>query len=175
MIGDEADWACEHAPDATRLQVVELVEDVGAEPGLSGGALALEGERPAIQAGTLGHHLRGLEELIPVGVALVEDSRGKAVRGEDDMSVGPSHSVGEHRDVGLVRMPALDEAQLGAAGETFLEPLVVAIYREPRVVGREHDPDDGVGAATHRPIGRFRDPRAPVLHPDEHGQLEVLL
>ena len=103
MVGDEADRADEHALDATRRQAVELVEDVGAEPGLAGRALALERERPAVEPGALGHELRGLEELIPVRIALVEDPRGKAVRGEDDVRVGPANTVGEHVEVRLVR------------------------------------------------------------------------
>ena len=66
----------------------------------------------------------GLEQLVLVRVALVEDARGEAVRGEDDVRVGAADAVGEELDEARLVVPALDEAELGAAGE-----------RRPRAAG----------------------------------------
>ena len=129
MVGDEADRAHEHARHSTRVKAVELGEDVRPEPRLAGRALALEGERPALETGRLDDQLRGLEELVTVRVALVEDPRRKAVRSEDDVGVRSTNAVGEHRDVRLVRMPALDEAKLGATVKTG-DPLVTVYLPE---------------------------------------------
>ena len=52
---------------------------------------------------------RGLEQLVLVGVALVEDARGERVRREDDVSVRAADAVGEERDEARVVVPAVDE------------------------------------------------------------------
>jgi hypothetical protein len=46
VVGDEPHGADEHIVDTLRVQVGEVVEDVGAEPRLARRRLALEGERP---------------------------------------------------------------------------------------------------------------------------------
>ena len=128
-----------------------------------------------LEAGALGDQTGRLEQLVPVRVALVEDPRGKAVRGEDHVRVRSADPVGEHVQVRLVVVPALDEPELGAACEALLEPLAVAVDRERRVVRREDEADDRVRAARERLLGRLRDSRAPVLHADVDGQTKLPL
>ncbi len=155
------------------VQRVQLVEDVRAQPGLAGRARALKGERPGLEPGALGDQPRGLEELVLVGIALVENPRRQAVRREDDVPVEAAHPLGEHVEVRLVRSPALDEAQLGPARERRLQALPVAVDRQLRVVRRQHEADDRLRAAGQRLLDRVRDPRLPVLHPHEHGHAEL--
>src|SRR4029453_18720562 len=50
MVRDETDWADEHAPHALCLELLEVVHDVGAEPGLTGRRSALEREGPVADA-----------------------------------------------------------------------------------------------------------------------------
>ena len=87
MVGDETDRRDEDAGLAAPRQLVEVREDVRPEPRLAGGALALEGERPAIvrEPGAPRDEPRGLEQLVAVRVALGEDPLGERVRGEDDV------------------------------------------------------------------------------------------
>ena len=130
VVGDEPDRADEDALDSPRLQRVEMVEDVRAEPRLAGLRLALEAEAPVGEAGALRHEAAGLQELVLVRVALGEDPLGEAVRGEDDVRVGAAHAVREQLDEAGLVVPALDEAQLGAAGERLLDLVAVARDRE---------------------------------------------
>src|SRR4029450_11926245 len=53
VVGDEPDRADEHLPCPPRAQVLELVEDVRAEPGLACRRLALKGECPLGELGAL--------------------------------------------------------------------------------------------------------------------------
>ena len=46
VVGDEADRTEEHVGDAARVQVGEVVEDIGPEPGLAGRRLGLVAETP---------------------------------------------------------------------------------------------------------------------------------
>ena len=75
MVGDEADRADEDAGDAGGRERVELLEQVRAEPGLSGRARALVGERPALEPGSLGDQPRRLQQLILVRIARLENPR----------------------------------------------------------------------------------------------------
>ena len=50
-----------------------------------------------LDPGALGDEPRGLEELVAVRVAVGEDPRRQAVRGEDDVRVRAAHAVGEER------------------------------------------------------------------------------
>ena len=142
MVGDETDGADEDALDALPLQRLEVVEDVRPEPRLAGRRLALEGEAPLAEARRLGDEPRRLEQLVAVRIARVDDPRRQRVRREDDMRVGAANPVGEQLDEAGLVVPAVDEAQLGAAGERTLELLAVARDRQRRVVRREHEPDD---------------------------------
>jgi hypothetical protein len=53
-----------------------MVEDVGAKPRLAGRRCALKGERPLGDACSLGDKAGGLEQLVAVGIALLEDAGG---------------------------------------------------------------------------------------------------
>ena len=50
VVGDEADRRDENVGRALRVERLEVVEDVGAEPGLAGRGLGLEAEAPVAQA-----------------------------------------------------------------------------------------------------------------------------
>src|ERR671934_1749453 len=79
VVGDKADRAHEHLAHPASVQVLEMVEDVRAEPRLACGRLALERERPVVESGSLGDELRRLQELLFVDRAC---ARGERVRGE---------------------------------------------------------------------------------------------
>ncbi len=147
----------------------------GPEPRLAGRARALEGERPRVEVRPLRDQPRRLEQLVAIRVVHVEDPGRKAVRREDDVRVGPAHAVGEHGEVRLVHVPALDEAQPGAPVERVLEPLAVAVDGQRRVVRREHEADDRVGAALDRAVDGLGDPRRPVLHARVDREAELAL
>src|SRR5204863_8706642 len=66
VIRDEADGADENVAGPLRVQLLEVVEDVRAEPRLPGRRFALERERPTIEAGPLGDELRRLQQLLLV-------------------------------------------------------------------------------------------------------------
>ena len=74
-----------------------------------------------------------------------------------------------------MHVPALDEAQPGASVERVLEPLAVAVDRELRVVRREDEPDDRVGAARDGQVDCLGDPRRPVLHAGVDREAELPL
>jgi hypothetical protein len=117
VIRDEADRADEDVADTARVQVLQVVEDVWPEPRLTRGRLGLVREGPLGQVRGGGDETRGLEELLLVGVALVEDAGRERVRGEDDVRVGAADARREEVDEPIVVVPALDEDELGAAGE----------------------------------------------------------
>src|SRR5436190_21432483 len=74
-----------------------------------------------------------------------------------------------------VVVPALDEDEPGPPLEGVFQPLAVAGDRQPRVVRREHQADEGVGSAGERRLDRLRDPGEPVLHADEDRQPKLAL
>ena len=174
VVGDEPDRTDEDAVGAGVVQRLEVVEDVGPEPRLPGRRLALERERPVGDRGRLRDERGGLEQLVAVGIALGEDPRGQRVRREDDVAVRAPDPVGEEGDEAGVVVPALDELEPRTAGEAPLELVAVAGDRELRVVRREHQADDRVGAACDRPVGRLLDVRRPVLHAGEDREPEPL-
>ena len=155
------------------MQIVEVIEDVRAEPRLAGRRLALKRERPVRDAGFLRDETRRLVELILVRIALGENARRQRVRGEDHVPRSSAHAVRNEVDERRKVVPALDEAKLRAIAERLLELRAIAGDRELGVVRREHEPDDEVGAARDGTIGRVRDARSPVLHPGEHRQPEL--
>ena len=87
----------------------------------------------------------------------------------------PRTPVGEQLDEPGLGSPALDERELRAAAERFLELPPVPRDRERRVVRREHEADDRRRAGLERLLDRVGDPRRPVLHPREHGDAELAL
>ena len=87
----------------------------------------------------------------------------------------PRIFVGEQLDEAGLVVPAVDEAQLGASVERALELLAIALDRERRVVRREHEADDRLGACGERRFRGVGDARRPVLHAGEDGQLELAL
>ena len=76
------------------MQILEVVEDVRPEPRFSRRRLALEGERPVTDAGAPGDELSRLEQLVAVGVALLEDACGERVRSEHDVRSRSANSIG---------------------------------------------------------------------------------
>ena len=78
-----------------------------------------------------------------VRIAFGEDARGQRVRREHDVVSGAAHARGEHVDERLEVVPALDEAELRAVAQRFLELRAIAGDRQARVVRRENEPDDG--------------------------------
>ena len=141
----------EHVADAARGEPLEVLEDVRPEPWLAGRRLALEGERPLVDAGPLGDETRRLEQLVPVGIALGEDAGRQRVRREDDVLVVPrTRSASSSTNPGSVA-PALDEADLGAAVDGVDELRAVVLDRHRRVVRREHEADDLVRARPRAP------------------------
>ena len=140
----------------------------GPEPRLARRRLALEGEAPVVaDAGLLGDQARGLEQLVAVRIARVEDPRGQRVRREDDMGVRSANAAGEELDEPRLVVPAVDERELGAARERLLQLVAVALDRHRRVVRGQHEPGDDLRAAGERRLGGIGDPRRPVLHPGE--------
>ncbi len=65
VVGDEADRRDEDVGRALRVERLEVVEDVGAEPGLAGRGLGLEAEAPFARGLRPGDELRGLQQLRP--------------------------------------------------------------------------------------------------------------
>ena len=94
---------------------------------------------------------------------------------EDDVAGLAAHAIGQDVEVRLVRVPALDEAELGAARERVDEPLAIALDGEARIVRRQHDADDRLGAGGERLLDGLGDARPPVLHPDEDGRAQLAL
>ena len=78
MVGDEADRAEDDVADVVRGQLVQVLEDVRPEPRLAGRRLALEGERPLVRARTLGDEPGRDEQLVAIGIAVVQDPRRAA-------------------------------------------------------------------------------------------------
>ena len=146
MIRHEADGADEDIVRAGLMKRVQVVEDVGAEPGLPGLRLALEGERPVVHPGRGGHERRRLEQLVAVGISLREDPRRQRVRREDHVRIGAANPVGEERDEARVVVPALDERARRPPPERPLELLAVARDRQRRVVRGEYEPHDRASA-----------------------------
>ncbi len=114
-----------------------------------------------------------LQELVLIGIALVEDAGGEAVRREDDVRLRAADAPGQESDEPRVVVPALDEGDLRTARDGLLELLPVAADRQARVVGREHEPGDARRPARERSLGRLGDPGCPVLHPCEDGEAEL--
>ena len=81
-IGQRTTSRTSHAASSLRCSRMS-----GPSHGSPGRRLALEGERPLVRPGALGNETRGLEQLVAVGIALVEDAGGQRMRGEDDVLV----------------------------------------------------------------------------------------
>ena len=114
-------------------------------------------------------------EAVLVRVALVEDARGQRVRREDDVRSRAAEAVRQSSTSAGSSCQLSTKSELRAVGERLLQLRAVAADRQPRVVRREHEPDDRLGPAGERGLGRVRDARRPVLHPGEHGQPELVL
>src|SRR5437016_5167176 len=71
--------------------------------------------------------------------------------------------------------PALDERELRAAADGFLELAAVGADRESRVVRREDEAGDRLGAGGERPLDGLGDPRTPVTHPRVDREAELAL
>ena len=108
-------------------------------------------------------------ELAPVGVAVVEDPRGEAVRREDDVRRGAAELVGEDANESRVVVPALDHAELRPTGQSRLEQTPVARDRELRVVRREDEPDDPLRAACECLLRGGGDARSQCFIPVKTG------
>ena len=179
MVGDEPDRTDDDVVDAPAAEVVEVSEDVGPEPGLSGRRLALKGERPVVDPAHIRHESARLEQSVPVGVSGVEDPRGKRVGGEDDVGRSfPSRvadTAGEQLDERGVGAPLPDEARLHATAGRGVELLLVPRDGQRGPVGCEDEADEKVTALRDRGVDRGGDPRLPVAHPCEHGRAELVL
>jgi hypothetical protein len=97
------------------------------------------------------------------------------VGGEHDVRVGGAQPVGPELDERRVVVPAVEEEQLRAVDERVLDLGAVAADRHPRVVRREHEPDDRGRSARERAVHGVGNPRRPVLHPREDGQPQLPL
>ncbi len=95
--------------------------------------------------------------------------------GEDDVAGLAAHAIGQDVEIRLVRVPALDEAELGTVHERVDEPLAIALDGQARIVRRQHDADDRLGAGGERPLDGLGDARPPVLHSDEDGRAQLAL
>src|SRR5439155_13014008 len=126
VVGDEPDRADQHVPNALRVKFPQVVEDVGPEPGLTRLGLALEGERPCLERCALCDQLGGLEELLFVWVARIENAGGQRMSGEDDMGVRSAHALRDQLDEARLVVPALDERELGSTAEPAFQLVAVA-------------------------------------------------
>ena len=167
MVGDEADRADEHVVDA----VLRAARRDG-----RGCPARATARRSATRSGT--RSSTGRRGLRPrrrgatsraAGPCTGRPSRGCAPGSECAVKTTcasrAAHAVGEQLDEARLVVPALDERELGAARERLLELVAVALDRERRVVRREHEPDDALGAAGERRLRGVGDARRPVLHP----------
>ena len=138
------------------VEAVELLEDVGAEPRLAGRDSRSGTRTTSVRAPARSATRRAVSSSWSwYGSPVVEDPRGQAVRREDDVR-RPCRARGRRgRRERLVVVPALDEAELGAAGERSLEPLAVAL----RSTGAS-----SAARARGRRSARRR-PRAPARRP----------
>ena len=107
----------EHVGDALPGERLEVVEDVRPEPRLARLRLALEGERPLADRRGVGDERGGLEQLVAVRVARVDDPRGQRVGREDDVRLAVPgdrpDAARERVDEARLGAPAADEARLG--------------------------------------------------------------
>src|SRR4029077_13722346 len=68
---------------ALRRELLDRLDQVGAEPWLPRVTLTLVGEAALLDSGPLGHPIRGAQQLFLVRIAFIEDARRQAVRRED--------------------------------------------------------------------------------------------
>ena len=129
-----------------------------------------------MRAGALGDEARGLEQLVAVGISLVEDPGGQRMRREDDvLLLVRFEPLREECHEPRLVTPALDELELGAPVEGLHDLLPVLLDREGRVVGREDEPDDLRRPTGERLLDCVGDARIPVAHAGEDGQAQVCL
>src|SRR5713226_9860086 len=134
MIRDKTDWAHE---DVACAGALDRLEEVRTEPRLASAARRLERALPVRQPHFAGHQPAALHQLVVIAVTLGDDSRGKAVRGEEHPL---GHRFGERfrQQVahsayeGRVRMEAGDEDEL--AIPCLGQRALVAAKAHPRVV-----------------------------------------
>jgi hypothetical protein len=82
-------------------QLFDGVDQVRTKPWLPRVTLALVGEAPLLDASPLRDQLRGTQQLILVGITLLEDARRKTVGREDgDDLLGPSELSTKSRLIG---------------------------------------------------------------------------
>ena len=143
--------------DPALVQLLEVVEDVRPEPAARRSATR-SGTRTTSRRAPARSAIepRRLEQLVLVRIARFEDPRGQRVGGEDDVCVGSADAVRQQLDEAGLVVPAVDEGELGAAVESALELAAVAGDRHRRVVRREHEPDDRLGAGGRPPRPRPR-------------------
>src|SRR5437870_4414737 len=132
MIRHEADRADEHVAHAVCMQLVEVLEDVRAEPRLACRRFALIRERPVFDAGAFHDQRTRLEQLLLIRIPSLEDARRQRMRGEDDIRAGPADSVCKQLDeivelLGRDRTPAAD---VRVVGRHVLEPLGRAVCHQ---------------------------------------------
>ena len=180
MVGDEPDRCHQDRTVTLGRELLHRFDQVRPEPGLPGVTLALVGEAPLLDARPPGDQLRGAQQLFLVGIALIEDARRQAVRGEDrhhllgirELGADHPHVVGDRLEIAVELVPALDEVQAGrrravpSRREGLVHLASVAAGADRREVGRQHDRDHVVRATIDDLVDRRRDARRTMLHPE---------
>ena len=162
--------------DAGGGERVELLEQVRAEPGLSGRARALVGERPVARARPARQRDAPSRAVDP-GTGS-PDSRIRAGRlwaVKTTWPASPRTRSARTSRYGSCMCQLSTKRSSARSGERVDEPLAIALDGEARVVRRQDDADDRLGAAGERPLDGLGDARPPVLHPDEDGRAQLAL
>ena len=160
-------------------QLVEMVEDVRAEPRLARRGVALERERPVVDARLLRDEPARLEQLVAIRVALGEDARSGSECAVKTTWRRPGarspHTLRQQLDEAGLGAPALHERELGPAGERLLELAPVRRRSTwPSSAARARARREPAPLATAR-LHRVGDPRRPVAHAGEDGRAELSL
>src|SRR6202022_3653474 len=79
VVGDEPDRRNQDCAVALGGEPLDRLDQARAKPRLPRVALALVREAPLLDAGPLSDQLRGAQQLLLVGIALIEDARRQAV------------------------------------------------------------------------------------------------
>src|SRR6266851_4549965 len=102
-----------------RGELFDRLDQVRTEPWLPGVTLALVGEAPLLDAGSLGDQLRGTQQLFLIGITFIENARRQAVGCEDrhhllgirELRSDHPDVVGDRLYVSIQLMPAVDEVE----------------------------------------------------------------
>ena len=170
VIAHKPDRDDEETEDAVCHRLTDEVAYIRANPRLRRSAGALIGETIPREPTTFGDAARSAGDFICVWIARFNDSRGQAVRGEDDLFIGVwcrrAQSLSERIEQQRMIEERMDRLDAHARWKGSCGSVEVLRYAERGELRGKRNPDDARHALRGKIVDRLFQERLPVAHAD---------